>query len=134
VREHCALAKISVTRRVRFADTSRKRPSDLQEIAPDVDTNRPQGQRSDMDVTLSPDSEQFVRQKLQHGDFHSPTDVVNAGLRLLRERDERWAKDVRTKIAVARKQLQQGKTLTPEQLEKNLAARKAKWKVEHGLA
>jgi putative addiction module CopG family antidote len=87
-----------------------------------------------MDITLSPDSAQFVRQKVELGDFHSPTDVVNEGLRLLQERDERWAADARNKIAVAREQLQQGKTVTPDQLEKNLAARKAKWKTDHGLA
>jgi len=86
-----------------------------------------------MDVTLSPDSEQFVREKLQSGDFGSANDIVNAGLRLLREQ-ERWAQQVREKIAVARQQLKEGKTLTPEQFDINLAARKAKWKAEHGIA
>jgi Arc/MetJ-type ribon-helix-helix transcriptional regulator len=71
---------------------------------------------------------------VEHGDFHSPTDVVNEGLRLLQERDERWAADARNKIAIAREQLQQGKTVTPDQLEKNLATRKAKWKADHGVA
>jgi putative addiction module CopG family antidote len=87
-----------------------------------------------MDITLSPDSAQFVRKKVEHGDFHSPTDVVNEGLRLLQERDERWAADARNKIAIAREQLQQGKTVTPDQLEKNLATRKAKWKADHDVA
>ena len=92
------------------------------------------GNFSGMDVTLSPDSEQFVRQKLQSGDFRSPNEIVNAGLRLLQERDAHLVTDVQQKIAVARAQLQAGNSLTPEELEKNLAARKAKWKSEHGLA
>lgn len=99
-----------------------------------VDTHDAEVQLSPMDVTLSPDSEQFVRQKVEHGDFDSATDVINEGLRLLQERDERWAANVQSKVAVAREQLQQGKTLTPEQLDQNLAARKRKWKADHGLA
>ena len=86
-----------------------------------------------MDVTLSPDSEQFVREKLQHGHFQSATDVVNAGLRLLQEH-ERWTEAVREKLVVAREELNEGKAITPEQLDQNMAARKAKWKTERGLA
>lgn len=87
-----------------------------------------------MDVTLSPNSEKFVQQKLSVGDFDSANAIVNEGLRLLQEQDERWKNEVRQKVAEAREQMKAGQGLTPEQLEKKLAARKAKWKAEHGLA
>jgi antitoxin ParD1/3/4 len=41
-----------------------------------------------MDITLSPEIEQFVTDALKSGRFRSPTEVVLEGLRLLREQEE----------------------------------------------
>ena len=40
-----------------------------------------------MNVSLTPELEQFVDDKMKSGDFTSASEVVRAGLRLLKERD-----------------------------------------------
>jgi antitoxin ParD1/3/4 len=41
-----------------------------------------------MDVTLTPELEQIISDKVSSGDYASPAEVVGEGLRLLKERDE----------------------------------------------
>ena len=41
-----------------------------------------------MDVTLTPELEQIISDKVKSGDYSSPAEVVGEGLRLLKERDE----------------------------------------------
>lgn len=41
-----------------------------------------------MNVSLTPEFEQFVNEKVKSGDFSSASEVVRAGLRLLKEHDE----------------------------------------------
>lgn len=41
-----------------------------------------------MNVTLRPDLEKLVQDKLQTGEFKSPDEVLNAALDLLKEQDE----------------------------------------------
>ena len=41
-----------------------------------------------MDVSLTPEMEQFVSRKVQSGLYPSAIDVIREGLQLLRERDE----------------------------------------------
>ena len=41
-----------------------------------------------MNVTLSPEFEDLVNEKLRTGEFRSAEEVVNVALRLLKERDE----------------------------------------------
>lgn len=41
-----------------------------------------------MDVTISPEFERLVREKLQAGEYRSADEVVNAALRLFKEHEE----------------------------------------------
>jgi antitoxin ParD1/3/4 len=41
-----------------------------------------------MNVSLTPELEQYVNGKVQSGLYHSASEVVREGLRLLREKDE----------------------------------------------
>lgn len=41
-----------------------------------------------MDITLTPDMEELVKQKLESGKYNSASEVVREGLRLLKEQDE----------------------------------------------
>jgi putative addiction module CopG family antidote len=41
-----------------------------------------------MNVNLAPELEELLREKLQSGHYRSPDDVINAAMRLLKERDE----------------------------------------------
>jgi antitoxin ParD1/3/4 len=41
-----------------------------------------------MNVSLTPELEQFVQAKLDSGMYHSASEVIREGLRLLKERDQ----------------------------------------------
>lgn len=41
-----------------------------------------------MNVSMSPEFQQFVDEKVSSGDYSSASEVIRAGLRLLKERDE----------------------------------------------
>lgn len=41
-----------------------------------------------MNVSLTPELEQFIQAKLNSGMYHSTSEVIREGLRLLRERDQ----------------------------------------------
>lgn len=43
----------------------------------------------DMNISLTPELEQLVSDKVKSGQFQSASDVIGEGLRLLQERDER---------------------------------------------
>ena len=45
-----------------------------------------------MNVSLTPQLEKFVRSRLKSGMYHSSSEVVREALRLLKERDEIYAK------------------------------------------
>lgn len=51
-----------------------------------------------MNVNLTPELEELVRQRVSSGRYRSASEVVRHGLRLLEE-DERWRAEVRAKIA-----------------------------------
>lgn len=87
-----------------------------------------------MNVTLKPGFEEFVRRKVEAGDFRSAADVVSEGLRLLQQQDEPWAIDARAKIDVGWAQAKSGQLLSPEAVREDLVARKAAWKVGRGPA
>jgi antitoxin ParD1/3/4 len=46
------------------------------------------GDAAHMDVSLTPELEQYVNGKVRSGLYHSASEVVRAGLRLLKENDE----------------------------------------------
>lgn len=65
-----------------------------------------------MNLSLPPDLEQFVHQKVESGKYPTANDVIREGLRLLQERDESYQKkleDLRKEIAVGIEQADQGK-------------------------
>jgi antitoxin ParD1/3/4 len=87
-----------------------------------------------MNVTLPPAFEQFVRRKVESGDFRSAGEVVSEGLRLLQQQDEQWAAEARAKIDEGWTQAKSGHLLSPEAVRESLAARKAAWKARRSPA
>jgi antitoxin ParD1/3/4 len=66
-----------------------------------------------MNVSLTPELEQFVNQKVESGRYQTASEVIRDGLRLLLERDELHQKkleDLRRAIAVGIEQADQGQT------------------------
>ena len=51
-----------------------------------------------MNVSLPEQMEEFVRQKVAFGDYETASEVVREGLRLLKQRDDLWKAEVRSKI------------------------------------
>lgn len=65
-----------------------------------------------MNVSLTPELEQLVHQKVQTGRYTSASEVVREALRLMEERDrlEAWRKDeIRAQIAAGLGSLRAGK-------------------------
>lgn len=57
-----------------------------------------------MNVSLTPELESLVRIKIQSGMYHSASDVIGEGLRLLQERDELC----QTKLDSLRREIDEG--------------------------
>ena len=57
-----------------------------------------------MNVSISSSLEQFVQEQIKTGLYNSASEVVRAGLRLLREREA----DINKKIAIGLKQIENG--------------------------
>ena len=66
-----------------------------------------------MNVSLTPELEQLVQNKVQTGRYNSASEVVREALRLMEERDQIKA-DVRKKIAAGVESLRQGKGIDGE--------------------
>jgi antitoxin ParD1/3/4 len=81
-----------------------------------------------MNVTLTASLEEFVRSKIETGDFRSAEEVVTEGLRLLQQQDEKWSADAKTKIDEGWTQAKAGQLRSPEMVRQSLAARKDQWK------
>jgi antitoxin ParD1/3/4 len=67
-----------------------------------------------MNVSLTPQLEDFVKEKVKTGRYHSASEVVREALRMLEERDLRLA-DLRKEIAVGVEQLEHGEYTTYDQ-------------------
>ena len=81
-----------------------------------------------MNVTLTPALDDYVRHKVEAGDFRSKDAVVSEGLRLLQQMDAQWAAGARAKIDEGWSQSESCQLLSPEALREDLAARKAVWR------
>jgi antitoxin ParD1/3/4 len=57
-----------------------------------------------MNISLTPELEQYVNGKVQGGLYHSASEVVREGLRLLKEKDELY----QYKLAELRREIQIG--------------------------
>jgi antitoxin ParD1/3/4 len=65
-----------------------------------------------MTISLAPEYQEFVAQKVASGRYGSESDVVQEGLRLLREREAEQEKlaDLRREIALGIKEADEGRT------------------------
>jgi putative addiction module CopG family antidote len=84
-----------------------------------------------MNVSLPPKLQDFVRRKVQSGEFSSSDDVFCEGLRLLQRR-EVLANDATRKIEVGWKQAQNGRLRSGSEVAQNLATRKKAFKSASG--
>lgn len=69
-----------------------------------------------MNVSISPEMETFVKQKVAGGYYRSPEDVVTASLRLLQEIEEKKLAALREDIKAAHEESQRGEA-TPLDIE-----------------
>ena len=79
-----------------------------------------------MNVSLTPELEKFVAQKVQSGLYQTASEVIRAGLRLLEERDalhQARLDDIRQAIQDGNAQLARGEGLPGEQVFAHLRAK-----------
>lgn len=72
-----------------------------------------------MNVSLTPELENLVHEKVQSGLYISASEVVREGLRLLQERDsvqQRRLEELRREIAIGIEQLERGECVDGEQV------------------
>jgi antitoxin ParD1/3/4 len=86
-----------------------------------------------MNVSLTEPMEKYVRQKVAVGEYETASEVVREALRLLRQRDEVWKADVRSKITQGMDSIRAGKSIPSEKVKAEMAAFKKKWKKSRGL-
>ena len=86
-----------------------------------------------MNVSLTEPMEKFVRLKVAVGEYETASEVVREGLRLLRQRDEVWKADVRSKIKEGMNSIRIRKTIASHEVKSEMAEFKTKWKRDHGL-
>lgn len=63
-----------------------------------------------MQITLTPEIEIIVKQKVASGDYASETEVIRESLRLLQQRDEEKLKSLREDLQAAYEQLRRGES------------------------
>jgi len=80
---------------------------------------------------LPPPLEDFVRRKVQSGEFPSAEDVLCEGLRLLQQR-EAWVGEARRKIDEGWAQAKSDKLRSPSEVVQNLAVRKKAFRAHKG--
>lgn len=79
-----------------------------------------------MNVSLTPELEKFVAQKVQSGLYQTASEVIREGLRLLEERDalhQARLDDIRQAIQDGNAQLARGEGLPGEQVFTHLRAK-----------
>jgi antitoxin ParD1/3/4 len=83
-----------------------------------------------MQLTLTPEQENFIQTELTIGNYDSPDAVLAEALQLLaqRRRYDNWAKDVQEKVATAAAELERGEGVDGETA---IAALKARLHQKH---
>ncbi len=87
-----------------------------------------------MNVSLTPELEQLIEQKVQSGMYNSASEVIRAGLRLLQEQEELRTvrlEELRSEARKGLKSLKEGKGIPGDEVfrelrERNARARKRK--------
>ena len=79
-----------------------------------------------MDITLQPELEQFIQEKITSGQYQSVNEAVNAGLKLLMEREliyqERFA-ELQQEIMVGIEASQRGEVVDSETVFNSIQAK-----------
>ena len=87
-----------------------------------------------MNVSLTPELDDFVKTQLDGGTYRTASEVVREGLRLLQERkqdrDARLA-GLRSKIAAGLEQLERGERIPGEEVFRELRDRNRRFCEEH---
>lgn len=86
-----------------------------------------------MTVSLTEPMEKFVREKVAIGKYETASEVVREALRLLRQRDEVWRADVRSKVTQGMDSIRGGRSIPAVKVKTKMAAFKKDWKRSHGL-
>lgn len=79
-----------------------------------------------MNISLTPELEELVNEKVRSGMYHSASEVIREGLRLLREQDalrELRFQELRKEIARGIEQADRGELVEGDEVFKNLRAR-----------
>lgn len=82
-----------------------------------------------MNVSLTPELEQFVTQKVESGMYYSASEVIREGLRLLKEQEtlkQIRLQELRKEIAVGIEQADQGQFVDGEEAFQKLKDKSAK--------
>jgi len=82
-----------------------------------------------VNISLTPELEQLIEDKVKTGLYHSASEVVREALRLLRERDllqELTLLELRRDIEIGMNQLEKGQVVSEEELLARLKARRDK--------
>ena len=61
-----------------------------------------------MQVSLTPELEAFVDQKVKSGNFSNPNEVIQKGLRLLMDMDDPCLEELRREIDIGWQQMEKG--------------------------
>lgn len=81
-----------------------------------------------MNVSLTEPMEQFVRQKVAVGEYETASEVVREALRLLKQRDEVWRAEVRSKIKEGMDSVRAGRTIPAHEVKAEMDSFKNKAK------
>jgi antitoxin ParD1/3/4 len=79
-----------------------------------------------MNVSLTPELEKLVAEKVESGMYHSASEVIREGLRLLKERDEvrqLGMEELRREIRIGLEQLDRGEGIPGDQVRRELEQR-----------
>jgi antitoxin ParD1/3/4 len=82
-----------------------------------------------MNVSLTPELERWVAEKVESGRYTSASEVIREALRLLEEQEivrRRHLSEIRAKIDLGLQQLQEGKGIRPEEAKARLRRARGK--------
>jgi antitoxin ParD1/3/4 len=82
-----------------------------------------------MNVSLTPELEAFVGDKVKSGLYNSASEVVRESLRLLRRQEQieqLQLEELRKEVQIGIDQIEAGKTITAKQMRERLAQKRAK--------
>lgn len=83
-----------------------------------------------MTITLRPDQEKVVAEAIESGAYHSPDEVIQRALEILRSEDE-WLTEHKAELAEkldrALQDFERGDFFSPEESRAEMQKRKAAW-------